>query len=316
MGYGKFKFVVWSPDFENTYKILKEMCNKYEFNYLVMGQECCPTTGRQHVNGYYEYPRARKLDTELNKFNKHFGKGFGNLQAARGSHGENFDYSSKDERNVYEFGTPARQGVRKDLIEAQKEINDGKSVDNITIENPMLYHIYGRTLNKLEDLRMRKMYRTTMTKGTWIYGPTGTGKSREAFKNFHPSTHYVVPNDNGWWDGYCQQETVIINDFRGKIPYDELLQIVDKYPYSVKRRGREPMPFVSKHVIITSSLSPQECYHNRLANDSIEQLLRRFHVVEFTESYSCLVGVILDPPSQNTVTWQSQTERHESPKNI
>lgn len=289
-GYGKFKFVVWSEDFEKTYQILKEMCDKYKFSYLVMGQEYTPTTNKMHVDGYYEYPCARKIGTELNKFNKHFGNGFGDLQQAKGSSGENFDYSSKDDRNIYEYGEAAKQGVRKDLLSAQKEINEGKAVDTIAIEDPMLYHMYGRTLNKLEELRMRTLYRTTMTKGIWIHGPTGTGKSREAFKNFHPSTHYVVPNDNGWWDGYCQQETVIINDFRGKIPYDELLQLVDRYPYSVKRRGREPMPFMSKNVIITSSLSPQEVYHNREANDSIEQLLRRFEVVEFTTDYCPLVG--------------------------
>lgn len=289
-GYGKFKFVVWSDDFEKTYQILKEMCDKYKFSYLVMGQEYTPTTNKMHVDGYYEYPCARKIGTENNKFTKHFGNGFGDLQQAKGSSGENFDYSSKDERNIYEYGEAAKQGVRKDLVSAQKDINNGKSVDELAIEDPMLYHMYGRTLNKLEELRMRTLYRTTMTKGIWIHGPTGTGKSREAFKNFHPSTHYVVPNDNGWWDGYCQQETVIINDFRGKIPYDELLQLVDRYPYSVKRRGREPMPFMSKTVLITSSLSPQEVYHNREANDSIEQLLRRFEVVEFTTGYCPLVG--------------------------
>lgn len=119
-----------------------------------------------------------------------------------------------------------------------------------------------------------------MTTCTWYYGSTGTGKSERAFKDFHPDKHYVLPKDKGWWDGYRQQNTVIINDFRGHIPYDELLQMIDRYPFDVSRRGRQPLPFTSSHVIITSSLSPEEVYHNRMENDSIEQLLRRIKVVE------------------------------------
>ena len=59
---------------------LKEMCDKYKFSYLIMGQEYTPTTNKMHVDGYYEYPCARKIGTELNKFNKHFGNGFGDLR--------------------------------------------------------------------------------------------------------------------------------------------------------------------------------------------------------------------------------------------
>jgi len=117
-----------------------------------------------------------------------------------------------------------------------------------------------------------------MTKGIWIYGPTGRGKSHEAFQGFSPSTHYLYTDDGGWWDGYVGQETVIINDFRGKIPYDYMLQLIDKWPFNVRRRNREPFPFTSKRVIITSSLSPEDVYHNREENDKIEQLLRRLEV--------------------------------------
>ena len=106
---------------------------------------------------------------------------------------ENFDYSSKDDRNVYEYGEAAKQGVRKDLLSAQKEINEGKPVDTIAIEDPMLYHMYGRTLNKLEELRMRTLYRTTMTKGIWIHGPTGTGFMPILEILIASSTFLVIP---------------------------------------------------------------------------------------------------------------------------
>ena len=82
-------------------------------------------------------------------------------------------------------------------------------------------------------------------------------------------THTCFPNDGGWWDGYTGQETVIINEFRGGIAYSELLDLLDKYPKTVRRRCREPVPFLAKRVIITSVLQPKEVYCNLAENDTL-----------------------------------------------
>jgi len=146
--------------------------------------------------------------------------------------------------------------------------------------------MYGRTLSKIEDICMRKRYRTEMTTCTWYHGKTGVGKSHKAFEGFTPDTHYVwKTNDNGWQDGYQQQEIVIINDFRGEIKYNDMLNLIDKWAYTIPRRGREPMPFTSKHVIVTSSLPPDQVFTRRLEEDSLEQLIRRIDVVELTERF-------------------------------
>jgi hypothetical protein len=160
---------------------------------------------------------------------------------------------------------------------------NGKSVDDICVESPAVFHQYGRTLCKLEDIALRKKYRTWMTEGTWYWGDTGVGKSHRAFENFNTETHYVFPNDGGWWDGYTGQEVVIINDFRGGIQYAELLDLVDKWPKTVRRRNREPVPFLGKKLIVTSSLKPEEVYSGLAENDSLSQLRRRFNVVEVTK---------------------------------
>jgi len=120
-----------------------------------------------------------------------------------------------------------------------------------------------------------------MTEGFWYYGPTGVGKSHTVYDGFTPKTHYVWKNDNGWQDGYAGQETVIINDFRGEgLPYNELLQLVDKWPYTLRRRGREPVPFLAKRVLITSSLHPRDVYNRRAIEDNLLQLTRRFTITE------------------------------------
>lgn len=54
----------------------------------------------------------------------------------------------------------------------------------------MLYHQYGRTLEKLADSKDLKTWRQHRTTCDWLYGTTGTGKSARAFQDYHPDTHY------------------------------------------------------------------------------------------------------------------------------
>lgn len=252
-------------------------------DYVIIGKEIAPNTGTKHLQGYLYFKNARSFNSIVKKCSKW------HLEICKGNAQQNIDYCKKG-GDYEEWGTPPKQGKRNDLNLIKDEIINGKKVDDLIIENPMVYHQYGRTLNKLEDLSMRKKFRTEMTIGLWYYGETGTGKSHKAFKGYTANTHYLLPNDNGWWDAYTQQETVIINDFRGEIPYNQLLQLVDKFPFSVKRRNKEPIPFISKTVIITSSLAPHEIYKNRNEEDKIEQLLRRFTVTKFYHGTKVVMG--------------------------
>lgn len=232
--------------------------------------------GTPHLQGYIEFKHSVLFETLKNICKR------AHWEKARGSELHNYAYTGKD-GNPFRKGIAGKQGERTDLNIIKDDILKGKRVDDIALEKPIIFHQYGRTLNKIEDLAMRNKFRSSMTKGIWIWGETGVGKSHMAFKDYTPQTHYVLPNDNGWWDAYTQQPTVIINDFRGEIPYNQLLQLVDKYPYSVKRRNREPMPFVSDTVIITSSLPPEKVYNKRESEDKIAQLLRRFDIIHLQE---------------------------------
>lgn len=257
-------------DFEN------DEIDENQAKFLIYGREIAPNTGKKHFQGFvyfYDPCSIRKAKKYLNIKNGWFQYAYSTIK-------DNINYCSKD-GDFTTHGTVPQQGKRTDLDEDKDAIMKGTlSVDDITINNPMKYHQYGRTLEKIEDIYLRTQYRTVMTKGIWYYGLTGTGKSHKAYENYNPATHYDLINDNGWWDGYKQQETVIINDYRGWIPYDRLLTLVDKWPTRVRRRNREPIPFTSTTLIITSALPPEDVYNNRNEKDSINQLLRRFEVIE------------------------------------
>lgn len=245
--------------------------NEKSMRYLIYGKEICPESGREHWQSFVYYKNAKTMTASIKLLGKH------HHEKMRGNTEQAIEYCKK-EKNYTEVGEEPEQGERKDLDEIKEEIINGKRVEEIMMEAPTMYHQYGRTLEKIEDVIMRKKYRTEMTEGIWLWGETGVGKSHKAFENYNEENCYQWTNDNGWWDGYRQQETVIMNDFRGEISYNMLLQLIDKWPMKVSRRGREPMPFLSKKIIITSSKSPEQIYRHRDEEDKIEQLLRRLKV--------------------------------------
>lgn len=244
------------------------------FKWCVAGQEIAPETKKIHWQGVIYFKEQHNLTGVIKKMKPR------HVELCYSSADDNEKYCKKDGNVVIEIGDKPQQGKRTDLIDIAKQIKEGTSVVDIADANPNAYHTYGRTMNFLEDIAQRKKFRNWMTKGTWYWGKTGVGKSCTALEGYTPETHYLYPNDNGWWDGYAGQETVVINDFRGCIPYGTLLQLVDKWPTHVRRRCREPAPFLAKHVIITSALKPSEVYNNLAETDSLDSLLRRFEIIQ------------------------------------
>lgn len=192
------------------------------------------------------------------------------------------DYCNKSKTSIegtkFEEGNKSAQGKRTDLNDLKNEIMSGKPLDDVILENPMAYHQYGRTMEKLETIRYKKNKRTTPTKGIWIYGGTGTSKSFNA-RQLAGDDRYPWVLGSQFQCGYKQQGTVVLEDFRGEVRFGELLRMVDRWDYDVQRKGLEAIPFNSHTVIVTSSMHPEELFKNCLSeNDKLEQLLRRFEI--------------------------------------
>lgn len=251
----------------------KTKLKAYNSQYLIFGEEIAPTTGTPHLQGYI-YFKSAKLKTTVNNYK------IGHVEVAGGTAEQNKEYCTKDNKNIVEQGTMPQQGKRTDLALLCTSLRTGtSSIDDILTTNPMAIHQYGRTLKMCEDYYFRSIKRTQMTTCDWYVGPTGSGKSHKAYTE-NPDA-YDYPYDNEWMDGYRSQEVMVINDFRGQIPYSTLLRMIDKWPFTVRVRCSQPRPFTTRHIIITSCKTPEQCYFNLSANDNIDQLLRRVKIVQF-----------------------------------
>lgn len=292
-----------------TEVVLKQKATGTEVVYMVWSREV-GESGTPHLQGYVYFKNPRTMKGVQSTMFKGLGaamfEAMGTAQENRKyiigpyiKEGKVKPYNPEHE----EFGTIPKQGERVDLQELSNKIMSGElTTEDILIQYPTMYHQYGRTLNATEDLYLRSKTRTWMTKGLWIWGKTGTGKSFEALKGFGYKTHYVHNlNDNGWWDGYRGQEIVVFNEFRGQITFSELLDLCDWVPKTVKRRGREPIPFLAKLIIITSSKPPSEVYHQVYENDPLEgwgQLTRRFVVEQKCSRGNIELSRYLTPPDE------------------
>lgn len=276
-------FVITNWNLDCDYQ---KLVDSKKLRYIAYGEEVCPTTGTKHHQAFCYFHNTRSTKKRaLGEIGKMFGKKHANVQPMLGNFLENESYCSKD--GIYtEVGKKPKQGERGDLNEIKDMIVDGQlTADDVALSDPHTFHMYGRTLDRLESIALRKKFRTEMTRGIWYTGPAGAGKSHAVFEGYSPETHYVKNLNEEWWDGYKGQETVILNEFRGEIRFSELLDLCDKWPKMVKWRGRESVPFLAKRVLVASVKSPREVYC-RQEGEPWEQFDRRFDVIELEQKYS------------------------------
>lgn len=113
----------------------------------------------------------------------------------------------------------------------------------------------------------------------WSYGETGVGKTRAVYARY-PIDEIYVKDESKWWDGYRGQQVILFDDFRGQIPFNVMLRILDRYPYAGQVKGGY-CNINSPVIVITSSLRPNKVYmSDKLQKeDSLKQLLRRIDYV-------------------------------------
>lgn len=118
-----------------------------------------------------------------------------------------------------------------------------------------------------------------MERNCFVYwGATSTGKSRLAWEQAGIQAYPKDPRTK-WWDGYLDQENVVIDEFRGAIDPAHLLRWLDRYPVLVEIKG-SAIPLKAKNIWITSNLSPDEWYPT-LDGETLKALKRRMQIKHF-----------------------------------
>lgn len=222
--------------------------------YIIGGVETCPSTNTQHIQGYIELDNAYTIKS-LKKVARttHFEERKGTQQQA-------IEYCMKD-NNFQEFGTKAEQGKRTDLDSLKESLMRGDSLSNISISHFNQFIKYHKGIQLFKQLN-NKQVRDWPCELHIHWGIPGSGKSKFVHEN-NKGAYWLARPTNGslYYYNYQGEEVIIIDDFKGWIPFTELLTLCDRYPKKVNTCGGYS-EMLCRKVFITSNHPWMEWYNN------------------------------------------------------
>lgn len=201
----------------------------------------------------------------------------GHFEIKKGTPDQARDYCRKQDTRVdgpWEIGVFVSSSTDNKHVDFVKACQDGISDKELQDRFPTLYLRYFKAVDRIK--LSNAPVRTWKTKVVFLYGPTGTGKSRWA-QQFDPDAYWKQRSD--WWDLYENQSTVVLDDFYGWLKWDTLLRLGDQYKMLVEVKGGT-VQFVAKTLIITSNSLPRAWYKES-PNINIQALYRRIEEWHF-----------------------------------
>lgn len=244
-----------------------------KWDYIIIGHEE-GETGTYHWQGYIQF----KNRLTLNGVKKFLPRA--HLEQVKGTQKQAIDYCKKD-GSFDEYGTLREHGGKGKKTSAayasikKRIVEDRDSLQKVVLEtcdNPSQVH-YAQFMEKYAGLDKSPHDLSVF----WYYGPTGCGKSHTVFSLINKDSYWKSSSDLKWFDGYCGQEDVWIDDFRGShCSFNFLLQLLDKWPLMVPVKGSF-VRWHPKRIFITCPYKPQDCY---AGVEDKSQLIRRITLIQ------------------------------------
>jgi len=111
-----------------------------------------------------------------------------------------------------------------------------------------------------------------------LIGPTGTGKSYFAATHW-PDAYWQAPISGStvFFTGYKGQNTIVLDEYRGWLPYGFLLRLLDRYPLQLPVHS-STVACHATTIVLTSNRHPYEWYSAANQRGAIDYapLYRRF----------------------------------------
>lgn len=225
----------------------------------------------------------------------------GHYEMAKGTALQNKEYVSKTgkwegnkkhetclEGTFEEYGEMPveRQGSRNDLADIYSMVKQGMTNYQIMEQVPdIMMH-----LDKLEiarqtirDEEFAERWRDLQVE--YIYGDTGTGKTRTIMEQYGYRNVYRVTDYQHPFDGYMGQDVILFEEFRSSIRLSDMLKYLDGYPVVLPCRYANRQACFTKVYIVTNIplIKQYSSVQNEYMGD-YQAFLRRIHKVkQYTE---------------------------------
>ena len=261
------------------------------------------------------------------------------IEAAKGSIQENRAYVEKSGKwandpkadtsvsgTFEESGEPPDepgQGARTDIALIYQQIDEGMSNAAIMRANPdtaKFIHLMDKVRESLLEDRYRDQWRDLDV--YYIWGKTGTGKTRGVMEKHGYANCYRVTDYEHPFDRYNQEPVLCLDEFRSSLPIGDMLDYLDGYPLALPARyANRQACYETVYIVSNIDLSAQ--YPNVQLNEpeTWKAFLRRLHhVIEYQATgppidHGPALDYIFPPPAPvpDWVTEAEQAEQSELP---
>lgn len=248
-----------------------------KLSYMVYQLEIAPTTNKEHYQAFIQMHKKCRMSGIKKLYPS------AHIESRKGTALQASDYckkeeSRKPETTFTEFGELLSQGQRTDLQSIMNNIRNKDKDEEYKHTDTFL-----RNKRNLESyIQDNQPDRKFKPLTYWIYGKSGTGKSRYIYEYAEKNNLTIWPGNkdyDNFWNGYENQDIVLMDDFRYKhCRFDRLLEVLDRYPCNVNVKGGY-RKLNSKIMCIISNNTPQEVYCYDQETEQMRQLIRRLDYI-------------------------------------
>jgi len=178
---------------------------------------------------------------------------------------------------------PARLNTKGDLARRNKELQD---MGALTALDAGLISVkdYDRVKKCLNNIKIDRLainpIESSHTRGTWIYGLPGVGKSRYARDNYKD---IYLKAQNKWFDNYDGQATILLEDHDNGCLGHLLKLWMDHYPVSGETKGGN-VALVHRDFLVTSNYTIDELYAKD-GQEMIDAIKRRCKIIHMDKPF-------------------------------
>lgn len=285
----QFQLTINNPKY-NHHQIKKELIEGFStLQYFCMSDEI-GKEGTPHTHIYMSCRSRVRFSTVKRHFQE------AHIEPARGSAKSNIDYIRKTgkwadtakaetriEGTFEEWGTlPSQKGTRQDMEELYNMILSGMTNSEIIATNND-YILYIDKFDRLRTMLLQDKYRgkrRTDLMVIYIYGATGTGKTRDILDTHGDEKVYRITDYQHPFDGYSCEPVIVFEEFRSLLKLSDMLNYCDIYP--VELPARYANKYACYNTVYIVSNWPLEHQFQEVQRDNPESwraFLRRIHKV-------------------------------------
>ena len=247
--------------------------------YFIGQREQGEETGTEHFQFYIEFEFARHFKTVKSVLppGTHIEQRKGTKKQAR-------EYCCKPETRVgevYEYGEFIEERQRTDLHNIIAAIKAGMSLNDLRDDYEAQFFMFQKKFETERAIYLDKKFGNIFRdmNVSYIYGKTGTGKTRSIAQKYgYRNIFRVTEYDQRAFDNYDGQDIIIFEEFRSSFKIAQMLNYLDGHTCRLPCRFYDKTACFTQ-VFITTNISLDKQYPNIQQEEpaTYDAFVRRIH---------------------------------------